>query len=259
MPVLDSFASFSAATYLDEYYSTIGPENDRLLRFLARVHRHQRPGGRMLEFGCGPTIYQLISPAARFESIDVCDYLDDNLTAIRSWKSGASSHDWTPFFDRALQCESKEAVDEAASRRRADLVRSRLERFLPCDALDDVRLLPGGRPPYDSVGVNFVLESITADRDAWAMALTRVAGLVATGGHLVLCSLEQATYWRCGPSRFPAVPLSRNDILDALRKLGFHLDVVEHVDAEVVDASAPDYAGYPGMLLVSATKIPLGS
>jgi hypothetical protein len=256
MLIEDGFANFSPAAYLAEYYSTVGPENDALLRFFAAVHRGVPAGGRMLEFGCGPTIYQLISPAAAYRSIDVADHVDDNLAALRSWKDGAPGHDWTHFFERALELEGGDTVDAAAVRRREDLLRQRLGCFLTCDALDDDDLLPGGRAPYDAVGVNFVLESITDDRDTWAAALARVAGLVAPGGSLVLCSLENAEHWRCGPLRFPAVPLRRDELLAELGRLGFHATAVEHIDAEVTDRTASDHAGYPGMVLVSATRIP---
>src|SRR5689334_2040520 len=72
----NDFASFSPAAYLQEYYDHIGPENDELLRFFAEAFKLVPPETVMLEFGGGPTIYQLISAAVKVSTIDFTDYLD---------------------------------------------------------------------------------------------------------------------------------------------------------------------------------------
>src|SRR5262245_17716555 len=82
----DAFKPFDPKAYLREYYSCLGEENRALLRFLNQAYIRifsEIDTARVLEFGGGPTIYQLISAAQHAVSIDFSDYLDDNLHEVR--------------------------------------------------------------------------------------------------------------------------------------------------------------------------------
>src|SRR6266496_4879863 len=84
----DTFAPFDPRAYLKEYYSHLGQENQELLHFLNEVYRRifvELDAARLLEFGGGPTIYQLISAAKYPVSIDFSDYLDTNLKEVQHW------------------------------------------------------------------------------------------------------------------------------------------------------------------------------
>lgn len=258
-PARDDLREFVPADYLREYYAAVGPENDALLGFFARAYADAGEGRLMLEFGCGPTLYPLFSAAPHCRQIDVADYLPANRAVIGAWRAGAVGHDWGPFVRRALEWEGQAAVTPADIVDRVQLLRSRLGAVLACDALRD----PVLSPPvprydiphsYDIVGTNFVAESITDDRGQWARALARIASLVAPGGRLVLSALEGATHWRSGRHIFPAVSLTRDEILGRVEAMGFEPVLVEEVEAEVAEADHDDHAGYRGMVLVSATK-----
>ena len=80
-----SLASFDPKAYLREYYSRLGEENKALLHFHCKAYAcifGEVDTARMLEFGGGPTIYQLISAAKYPVAIDFSDYLDVNLKEL---------------------------------------------------------------------------------------------------------------------------------------------------------------------------------
>src|SRR5437016_4759086 len=82
---MDAFVPFDPIAYLREYYNHLGEENRELLRFLDQAYAYiftEIGTARMLEFGGGPTIYQLISAARYPVSIDFSDYLDSNLARL---------------------------------------------------------------------------------------------------------------------------------------------------------------------------------
>ena len=97
---------FNSREYLEEYYATIGAENDQLLRFFATAYAAVPDGALLLELGGGPTLYQLVSAANAVAEIHFSDYLGQNLQEVVSWKDGLyDAFDWSAYFRRALEIE----------------------------------------------------------------------------------------------------------------------------------------------------------
>lgn len=249
----DAFGSFSPSGYLREYYSAVGPENAALLDFLVESFARIRPGGRMLELGSGPTIYQLLAAAPVVRSIDIADRLPANLDAIGRWLDRApDAFDWRPFVRATLLREGWPASDHDIATREA-LLRSKVRRRLSCDLFAD-QVLPGGDDGYDVVGLHFVAESITDDRGRWAAAIEGVARLVGPEGWLVTSALEGATHWRVGERQFPALSLDLDELVAEISGRGFRAEVVSRVDADEPDPASPAYEGYRGLMFVAALR-----
>lgn len=249
-----TFAQFHAQMYLREYYSCVGAENRALLEFLQRAYAaiFARLGpARLLEFGGGPTIYQLISAAHFPVTIDFGDYLDENLAEVRAWLDDAPGQfEWDEFVRYALACEGRPA-GAAAVERRKRLVRSRVSRLLHCDAKSTSPLGTPPPAPYDIVSVNFVLESITQDRDEWHALLDHVAPLIRPGGFMLMSAILGATRYRVGQLYFPAVPITLGDIVGRLAQVGF-----TSLCTQAVAAEHRDEQGYAGIGMVLARKEP---
>jgi hypothetical protein len=248
----DSFDSFVPRDYLNEYYSRIGLENHNLLAFLAHASDRIPMDARMLEFGGGPTIYQLISPAARAGSIDFADYLDSNLDEVRRWLDGSDdAFDWTAFFARSLVIEGLDNGPQARAARAA-LVRSRITSLRHCDMNKADPMGRGRRHGYDALGAHFVAESITASKPTWRRAVANLTTLLRPGGVLIMSAVLHAEYWRSGAHRYSAVGIGVEDLESLLADLGF-LDIdCRTISAEVVDPDDPAYSGYRGMAFITA-------
>src|SRR5260370_7083294 len=112
--------AFDPRGYLQEYYTVIDFENDQLLRFFSACYRDINPRSTLLEFGSGPTLYSLITAAAKVETIHVSDRLEGNLHEIELWKRvDEEAFDWEPFIQRALELEGKSRVTREDIRRKA--------------------------------------------------------------------------------------------------------------------------------------------
>lgn len=244
------FAQFHARAYLHEYYSHLGEENRALLGFFQRAYAaiFARVGAaRLLEFGGGPTIYQLISAAQYPVSIDFSDYLADNLAEVRAWLDDLPGQfDWDDFVRYALACEHQPA-DQAAVEQRKRLIRSRVSQLLRCDARSAVPL--GAPAAYDVVGINFVLESITQARSEWHALLDNVEPLVQPNGYMLMCAIVGATHYRVGQLYFPAVPITLDDICQQFGRRGFTIVCTHSVAAE-----HREQQGYDGIGMVLARK-----
>ncbi len=248
----DTFVPFDPRAYLREYYSHLGNENRALLRFLDEAYARiftEIDTARMLEFGGGPTIYQLISAARYAVSIDFSEYLDANLNEVQLWlRDRRGQFFWDSFIRYVLDREGALLHPGAVAQRR-QLIRNKIERLIYCDAK---KLHPLGsefRSPYDIVSVNFVLESITTEMAEWNVFVEHVAPLVRPQGYLLMCAIMGANSYRVGNLYFPAVPISPKIIETKLQQQHFSIVLTHSIAAEHKDTQ-----GYDGIFMVLAQK-----
>jgi len=117
-PATNNWSHFDPKAYLRDYYSHVGLENLALWRFLVRVFSDLPRGGRLLEFGGGPTLYSLIPAANSVDEIHFCDYSETNLQEVRGWLQGdADAFDWTHFVCATLELEGRVASIDSVRRR----------------------------------------------------------------------------------------------------------------------------------------------
>ncbi|MDZ4720585.1 MAG: guanitoxin biosynthesis pre-guanitoxin forming N-methyltransferase GntF [Roseiflexaceae bacterium] len=249
---VDVFQPFDPKAYLIEYYSYLGEENRALLHFLdaayARIFTEKQTAS-VVEFGGGPTIYQLISAARYPVMIDFSDYLDENLGEVQQWLQDLPGQFcWDEFIHHVLDLEGVSAKPLAFQQRKQH-IREKVSQLFHCDAKKANPLESNDRSAYDIVSINFVLESITTEMQEWHALFDHVLPLVETHGYLLMCAILGATYYRVGDRFFPAVPITA-DILEAkLTQLGFSIVLADTINAEHKDAQ-----GYDGICMVLAQR-----
>ncbi len=247
-----TFIPFDPSAYLREYYNYLGPENRELLRFLDAAYTHiftETGTARILEFGGGPTIYQLISAARYPVSIDFSDYLEGNLEEVRIWLQGKHERFcWGEFIRYVLRCEGG-CSDALAIKKREQLIRSKVKRLIHCDAKKANPLGAGYRSPYDIVSVNFVLESITTDMTEWELLVDNIEPVVKPQGYLLMCAIMGATSYRVGDRFFPAVPITPDILETKLKQQHFSI-----VRSHAIPAEHQGAQGYDGIGMVLARK-----
>lgn len=246
--VVDYVHGFIPRDYLYEYYSDMGAENKALLRFLARVFIDLKPRGRLLDFGSGPTVYQLISACTTMDEIHVSDYLQVNLDEIDLWLKGSpEAFDWHEFVRTAIELEDG-TPDLADVKTRVALMRKCVKQVVRCDA----QLSPAiaDVEPYDVVLSNFCAESISENTNQFRHRLHNIVGLLKPGGLLIIASLLGASGYKVGDKIFTCAPVQASDWVNALIEEGFCRDsfVIESISAD-----RPSRL-YEGMLFIHAKK-----
>jgi hypothetical protein len=246
------YAPFDPMEYLREYYAQLGEENRELLTFFTRAYTQifrKLTKASVLEFGGGPTIYQLISAAKYPVSIDFSDFLTDNLHELTKWLDDRPEQfPWDAFIAYTLEREGKTS-NPAAIQKRAQLIRRKVKRFLHCDVRRPDPLGPEYRSGYDVVSANFVLEAITEERALWDRFLDHVLPLVRSDGYLVLCTVVDATKYRVGERYYPATPITLELLVKTLQHKGMAIELTHTVRAE-----QPERHGYTGIAMVLARK-----
>ncbi len=251
---IQDFGSFTPEEYLSEYYHSVFSENDKLLRFFSRAAHAINKDANLLEYGGGPTIYQLISFAPKVNSIHFTDHINDNILAVQKWiNKEEKAHNWTPFVEVALEYETGRKPTKEAVLEREELVRSLLHDFGHVDAMNPgVDTTP--RKQYDMVSVNFVAESISKTEEDWHKSLDSILNYVKPGGQLCMTAIRGAEYWVSGGKQFPAFSVTAKMLENEILNRGFTLEMIEEIDAEIMDKAAPEYEGYDGMVFVLARR-----
>lgn len=254
--LLDTYATFEAQNYLEEYYSTIGPENLALLKFFAEAYRDVPKDSVMLEFSGGPTLYSLISAANAVSEIHFSDYLPQNLAEINRWVSGIRKTDiWDRYFEEALRLERRPVTPESVAERMA-LLRQKITNLLFCDAFSPTPLEGNHRQAYDVVAANFVAESITESMSQWQSVIGNICSTLRPGGTLIMTALQGANYYSVSDRNYSAVSITEMDLVQALIRAGFRPNsmLIQTITAETLEHGDDCYQGYQGMIFIKAKK-----
>jgi hypothetical protein len=246
-----SFDEFTPSAYLNEYYHSVFSENDHLLRFFAEAALLVPDGASILEYGGGPTVYQLISLATRAGSIHFTDYLRSNLDEVERWLTGhEQAHDWRPFIRSALLHEGYRKAGPDEIRNREALIRARVCSSGRVDALDP-SFDEAPNQVFDVVSTSFVAESIAGSQREWRTAMRSICARVAPTGLLIMTAIRNAPYWVSDGRRYPSFPINRDMLIDGISELGFVPLYVDEIDAEVTDPSDPSFKGYGTLFSIS--------
>lgn len=252
--VTADYSSWKARDYFETYYSKVVlPDEQAVLTYQVDVlSALPRPATLALEYGCGPTLHRAIALAPYAETIDMADWLPDNLASVREWlDAGPANGDWHRFTRFVMERERHSAIDVAGVVAREALTRSRVRHLLVSDARWSQPLGPTLTAQYDALVSGFCLDAVSDDKAVWRRCMDNVLGLVAPGGTVILHFLHRCRAYRCGERMFPGADLSIDDVALCLTALGFD---PRTIDVQVIPC--PDNAeyGYTGILTASARR-----
>jgi hypothetical protein len=204
---------WNSREYLKQYYSTPEVADDEAANIAFARRRFAEAGrafSRAIEVGCGPTLHHAMLLAPHVGTLDLADYVPDNLAEIRKSLNGApDAHDWSVYLAGMVEPGGLAAdqlwalvMDRAGTLRQMDL-----------------RVAQTGS--YDLVASYYTAECVAETREEWQRCLATLASLVAPGGVLLLGVVRHCrTYNVCGQV-FPATYVDEGDFVEVLPALGF--------------------------------------
>jgi hypothetical protein len=247
MAIQKDFKKFNAPGYLHEYYSKIGDENSALLKFFHKTYKKLNSKKSLLEFGGGPTIYQLISASSKVKEIIFAEYVKGNREEIKKWaKKDPKAFNWEDYFKFVLKLENKKINDKEIEKIKQRL-RGRIKEIIKCDAYKQNPLSPKKYPLFDIVSVCFVPESATDNEKTYQLFINNIASMLKTKGILIMVLLKNAKFYHIGKTKFPAYPVDEKYVKNILENIGFSKIRMESINAE-------HEQGYEGMVFLTAVK-----
>ncbi|MFN8391838.1 MAG: guanitoxin biosynthesis pre-guanitoxin forming N-methyltransferase GntF [Bdellovibrionota bacterium] len=241
------YSAFDPAAYIAEYYSEVGAENRFLLEFYHRAFQHIPRGASFLEFGGGPTIYQLLSARRRVKEIVFAEYLPANRREIEKWVfDEPGAFNWSEYIDLVLALEHKQRTEEQRRRVRQELSK-KVTQIIACDAYSSNILGNDSLRQFDVVSSSFCLECISPYESDLRSFFAKLDCVLRPRGMLVLTMLKKAESYKIGDLMFPACSIDEDYMRGMLRDLGYHWVSIESVQAEADQ-------GYAGLIAITAEK-----
>ena len=197
---------------------------ENLHKFFTTKHFPQEQSTKMLDYGCGPVIANVISAAAFDCEIILAEFTDSSREAIQQWLDHEpSSWNWSPYFNHVVQ--TLEGKDGEETLKREENLRKAIKGVVPCDITRDPPIAEGFEGPYNVVMSILCIENGCLTRDEYKAAVKRIASLIKPGGTLLLHSTvrnkEGQGYYHVGKTKYVQVALPLQFVLTTLKENGF--------------------------------------
>ncbi|NXP02568.1 NNMT methyltransferase, partial [Thinocorus orbignyianus] len=181
-------------------------------------------GKTLIDVGCGPTIYQLLSACERFQEITALDYTDQNRRELEKWlKKEAGAFDWRPVVEYV--CELEGGREKWAEKE--EKLRKKVKQVLKCDVTKANPTDPVSLPPADCVVSALCLEAACKDLPTFRSALRNMGTLLKPGGHLVMVTVLRETYYAFNNQVFSCLRLEKSMVEEAVEGAGFNVTFSE--------------------------------
>ncbi|XP_077106058.1 nicotinamide N-methyltransferase-like isoform X2 [Ranitomeya variabilis] len=205
---------------------TITKQSRKVCSYFYSDRRTQRSrggirGDTLLDFGSGPTIYQLLSACEVFDKIIVSDFLEQNRAELQKWlKKDPDAFDWTHIIKFVCELEGNREDYE----KKAEKLRSKVKEVLKCDALKRNPYDPVVVPPVDCLLSCLCLEVACKDIKSFCEVLKNFKDLIKPGGHIVLISALNATYYHVGKTYFGSMSTKKEELEAAFKEAGYQIE-----------------------------------
>ena len=226
------------SSYLPLCYSEIDDYHKFTLKHLDQFFKTYEPpaaagGAKLLEFGGGAVVINLISAAPKCKEITFTDFREDNREWMKRWlKKDSMAFNWQPFFSYVV-C-TLEGGTEKDIEERKELVRSAVKAVVPCDILQPVPVEDKG--PYDIVSSFLCLEYVSMTGKEYSEGVAKLAQLVKPGGTLLMLVDENVQSWIPDGNEFKTHPISREFLRESLELAGFKHITMDFLPREAMPA-----------------------
>lgn len=247
----DHYDAFDPVLYLHTFYNDIGNEGYGLLKFLHKVFETQPKHCKMLEFGGGPTILEMISAARVVSEIHFAEYVPANCAIVQRWVDGNDSdYDWSPYFEAVLQLEGMKHPSKKAIAERMQLLRQKVTRVVKGDIYQNPPLDTDSA--YDIINCCYCLDSVTDDYQEWVGFIKKLSEFLRPGGTISLACLQEVDHCNYEDICYHNVYLTQDLFVQGIIAAGFDPGTI-YLDSAPSDEHSK--SNYAGVLFASAIKL----
>lgn len=249
---ISDWSDWSPSAYLQTYFNSLKGDAIENLKFLHReltdVCRKQRVK-KIMDFGCGPTIFAGLISSKFTDEFHCCDFLECNLLEIRKWLTeDDESFDWSDTIRHILLLEKQEISEENIQGKKEELKR-KLKRIQKSDASICPPIASGDS--YPIVISNFCADSATHNKAEWAHFMCNIFSLLDEEGIILFSALRNCKQYRNGGHFFPSANINEIDILELLSKNFFDLNATF---IEIVNVPECISEGFESIIFVRSQR-----
>ena len=176
---------------------------------------------KVLDFGCGPVVANVISAARVATEVVLAEYTEEGRSAVRMWlEEDPNAFNWSPYFKYVVQTLEGGTVE--ATEEREKRLRSIVKGVVHCDITQAQPIEIGYQGPYDVVISCLCILNACKTTDDFLKAVGKLATLVKSKGHLLLSFVEPkeaigVDNYKIGNKTYSALAVDRTFIQSALR------------------------------------------
>ena len=243
-----------ARAYLDTYFGRVDPDEQIIINFLAKEYKKIKGKPQMLDLGTGPCIHHVLPAVPYVSGIVMADYLADNLCELKKWKDDIkNAHNWNPFTKLTLKLEGVIPNKKNLAERERSL-RLKIGEITYANVLKNNPI--NSKKKFAVIGFFYCAETAASSKREWELILNRVGKMVSSKGMLIMCSVENASFYIIhdslkGERKIPCVRINKRDFLRVLPKMGFDLSNTVIKSRKV---SGMEKEGIRRIIVVSAKK-----
>lgn len=208
---------------------------------------------RLLEFGGGPVIAGLISPAPYVREIVFAAYSAEERREVELWrdqKDGA--HDWSEHL-RYVVNELEGKGGDAAWQEREALIRSRMTSIIACDIKQECPL-EVEKGPFTIISTSLCLEAACESYAEYKRSVQKLGQLLEPGGFLTMLAVEGESFYVVGQDKWYCLDLTQTQIEEALEEAGFAVLVTEREPAPIELTRNPTVSDYKSVSFIVARR-----
>ena len=238
--------------YLRQYYHpdrTVTDDEKATFRFIRKVASRLPPFKTCLEVGCGPTLHHAIMIAPFVQSMDLSDYLDENLKFVKNWLNNSPhAWDWSGYAKYCLEEEGNDTSPQSVNSR-LEFTRNLISSLLHINLLSDNPLGPYHKQ-YDLVATFYCTEEVSLTKERWKKVMATITSLLNPGGYLLMSCLEDTDFYHIqtpdGVSKdLPCARVTESDLRETLSDLGYSMS---ETIIEVQKTPDQEHEGVNGVL-----------
>ena len=171
--------AFDPVAYLKVRFDTVDRLYGRVefpLKMFHEVYSSLPVSLKILSYGAGPSIADVISAASHASEIILSDYIPENREALRKWlKNKEGAFGWSHFFDYVVQRLEGRGEDEA--RKREKQLRTAISNIVRCNINMNPIIEEGFEGPYDVISTSCCLTCSCETREAFRVNVAKLAAL----------------------------------------------------------------------------------
>ena len=256
-------AEFNCKEYLDSLDPAINPHEEnktdfrwkQMYSFYAKYNsKWNNKTARLLEFGGGPVIVNLISAVPYVNQIIFSAHAESERKEIELWKNKEEgAHDWSPHFQAVVNKVEQIAGDDAW-REREELLRKRITNIIPCDIRCDDPLLTK-QEPFEIISTSLCLEAACSTYIEYKEAVKKLVALLKPGGFLFMITHERETFYMFGGKKWSGVWLTLELVKEALSEAGMVILVAERDPASMEQIQNPVTSDFKAVAYLASQKV----
>ncbi|KAM5125815.1 indolethylamine N-methyltransferase-like [Mantella aurantiaca] len=226
---------------------------DDILIFIMMNLHNQFSSGRvagntLIDISFGSFIHQLYSASNSFQEMILLKSSEKCIMELSRWlhdRTGA--YDWTHTSATVAELEGNRAQLQEKEIR----LKSSIKQILKFDFEEANITSPVELKLADCVLCVWILNSSSKNEDEYMRNLEKILKLLKPGGHLLLFSVIDITYYNVGGERFHAFTHDEAFVKNALSKLGLVIDYY----AVQRRSNVSDLTDYKAMMFTVAHKV----